>query len=48
MWPYLANATVKQIMNRVWIEEILDSIRDIIILEHSIIALKRFSLLYRF
>jgi hypothetical protein len=50
MRPDLANtdyAVVKQIMNIVWINEILDSIHDIIILEHFIIALKRFSLLFR-
>jgi len=35
----LAKATVKQIMDSVWIEEIPKSIRDIVILEHSALAL---------
>jgi hypothetical protein len=35
----LAKVTVKQIMDNVWIEKILESICDIVILEHSILAL---------
>jgi hypothetical protein len=33
----IAKATVKQIMNRVWIEDISENILDVVILEQSAI-----------